>query len=73
MAYPSSAFKPDPSIQQWVEYRENTLKQFRFTPRVMRATLVFGIALPYGMYKFIQADLNSSDNMGSESPGAGGK
>ncbi|RKP06645.1 hypothetical protein THASP1DRAFT_31549 [Thamnocephalis sphaerospora] len=46
----SENLKTDPAFERWATMRETTDTHFRWNRRNIRLTLIFGVAVPLGVY-----------------------
>jgi len=56
----AGAFKSK-SVEDWASYRENTLKYFKMDKKAIVLGLIFGVAVPYGVYKLSRGELMTKD------------
>eukprot|EP00037_Helgoeca_nana_P007592 m.69133 g.69133 ORF g.69133 m.69133 type:complete len:88 (+) comp18370_c0_seq1:203-466(+) len=46
----------DPAIERWATTREQTIKHFKFTPKNVKAIMIFAVAVPVAIYELGVAD-----------------
>ena len=57
-----TSVKPNQFVELHGHAREVVEKSFRFTPRSLGVIAIFGVAVPYGLYKACVNEFNAADD-----------
>ena len=57
-----TSVKPNRFVELHGHAREVVEKSFRFTPRSLGVIAIFGVAVPYGLYKACVNEFNAADD-----------
>ena len=58
----------DEAIEKWASMRENTYKHFRFTPKIVRFSLIWLVLVPVGLCTFANWERRYRDKLEGRKP-----
>ena len=62
------SLQKDDAIEKWASMRENTYKNFHFTPRIVRFSLIWLVLVPVGLCTFANWERRYRDKLEGRKP-----